>query len=79
MCYDILKRFQGIKVTAKGKEQMNPTRNDERYNELLAGRKAEMKKLVAKIVPNVYEYGSLRKYAVVAIAHWISPGLVESC
>ena len=40
---------------------MNPTSNDERYNELLAGLKAAMKKLAAKIEPKVYEYGFLRK------------------
>ena len=59
--YDIRKHFQGMKVTAKGKEQMNATSEDERYNELLAGLKAAMKKLAAKIEPKVYEYGFLRK------------------
>ena len=59
--YDIRKFFQGMKTTAKGKEQMNPTSNDEKYNELLAGLKAAMKKLAAKIEPKVYEYGFLRK------------------
>ena len=59
--YDIRKHFQGMKVTAKGKEQMNATSEDERYNELLAGLKAAMKKLAAKIGPKVYEYGFLRK------------------
>ena len=59
--YDIRKFFQGMKVTAKGKEQMNPTSNDERYNELLAALKAAMKKLATKIEPKVYEYGFLKK------------------
>ena len=59
--YDIRKFFQGTKTTAKGKEQMNPTSNDERYNELLAGLKSAMKKLAAKIEPKVYEYGFLRR------------------
>ena len=59
--YDIRKHFQGMKVTAKGKEQMNSTSDDERYNELLAGLKAAMKKLAAKIQPKVYEYGFLKK------------------
>ena len=59
--YDIRKHFQGMKTTAKGKEQMNATSEDERYNELLAGLKAAMKKLAAKIEPKVYEYGFLRK------------------
>ena len=38
---------------------MNTTSGDERYNELLAGLRAEMKKLAAKIAPKVYEYGLL--------------------
>ena len=59
--YDIRKFFQGMKTTAKGKEQMNPTSNDEKYNELLAGLKAAMKKLAAKIEPKVYEYGFLKR------------------
>ena len=59
--YDIHKFFQGVKVDAKGKEKMNATSNDERYNELLAGLKTGMKKLAAKIEPKVYEYGFLRK------------------
>ena len=59
--YDIRKHFQGVKVDAKGKEKMNATSSDERYNEFLAGLKAAMKKLAAKIEPKVYEYGFLRK------------------
>ena len=59
--YDIRKFFQGVKVDAKGKEKMNSTSEDERYNELLAGLKAAMKKLAAKIVPKVYEYGFLKR------------------
>ena len=59
--YDIRKHFQGMKVTAKGKEQMNSTSEDGRYNELLADLKAAMKELAAKIQPKVYEYGFLRK------------------
>ena len=59
--YDIRKHFQGMKVTAKGKEQMNSMSEDERYNELLAGLKAAIKKLAAKIEPKVYEYGFLKR------------------
>ena len=59
--YDIRKFFQGVKVDAKGKEKMNSTSEDERYNELLAGLRQAMKKLAAKIEPKVYEYGFLRR------------------
>ena len=59
--YDIRRHFQGMKTTAKGKEQMNPTSTDERYNALLSTLRAAMKKLAAQIEPKVYEYGFLRK------------------
>ena len=59
--YDIRKHFQGMKVTAKGKEMMNATSDDEGYNERLAALKAAMKELAAKIQPKVYEYGFLKK------------------
>ncbi len=59
--YDIRKFFQGVKVDAKGKEKMNATSGDLRYNKLLADLKRAMKKLAAKIVPKVYEYGFLKR------------------
>ena len=59
--YDIRKFFQGVMVDAKGKEKMNSTSDDERYNELLAELKAAMKQLAAKIAPKVYEYGFLKR------------------
>lgn len=59
--YDIRKFFQGVKVDAKGKEKMNSTSDDERYNELLVELKAAMKQLAAKIAPKVYEYGFLKR------------------
>ena len=59
--YDIRKFFQGVKVDAKGKEKMNSTSGDGRYNELLADLKQTMKKLAAKIAPKVYEYGFLKR------------------
>ena len=59
--YDIRKFFQGVKVDAKGKEKMNSTSEDGRYNELLAGLKSAMKMLATKIEPKVYEYGFLKK------------------
>ena len=59
--YDIRRHFQGMKTTAKGKEQMNPTSADETYNALLSALRAAMKKLAAQIEPKVYDYGFLRK------------------
>ena len=50
-----------VVVTAKGKEQMNPTSADETYNALLSALRAAMKKLAAQIEPKVYDYGFLRK------------------
>ena len=58
--YDIRKHFQGMKKTASGKEQMNATSGDERYNTLLAALRAAMKRLAAQIEPKVYEYGFLK-------------------
>ena len=61
MYYDIRKFFQGVKVDAKGKEKMNATSSDERYNERLAALKAAMKGLGTRIEPKVYECGFLKK------------------
>ena len=59
--YDIRRHFQGMKKTASGKEQMNATSGDERYNTLLAALRAAMKRLAAQIEPKVYAYGFLKK------------------
>ena len=59
--YDIRKHFQGMKKTASGKEQMNATSGDERYNTLLVALRAAMKRLAAQIEPKVYQYGFLKK------------------
>lgn len=59
--YDIRKYFQGTKVMASGKEQMNSTSSDEKYNELNGKLKSAMKCLAAKIEPKVYEYGFLKR------------------
>ena len=59
--YDIRKHFQGMKKTASGKEQMNATSGDERYNTLLAALRTAMKRLAAQIEPKVYQYGFLKK------------------
>lgn len=59
--YDIRKYFQGTKIMASGKEQMNSTSSDERYNELNGKIKSAMKRLAAKIEPKVYEYGFLKR------------------
>ena len=50
-----------MKKTASGKEQMNATSGDERYNTLLAALRAAMKRLAAQIEPKVYQYGFLKK------------------
>ena len=50
-----------MKVDAKGKEQMNKTSDDEKYNALIAALRDAMKELAAKIEPKVYEYGFLKK------------------
>ena len=59
--YDIRLHFQGVKRTASGKEQMNPTSSDATYNTLLANLRSAHKALAAQIAPKVYEYGFLRK------------------
>ena len=59
--YDIRRHFQGMKKTASGKEQMNATSDDVKYNDLLAALKSAMKKLAKQIEPKVYAYGFLKK------------------
>jgi len=59
--YDIRKHFQGMKQTSSGKEQMNATSGDAKYNELLNRLKKSLKALAAQIAPKVYDYGFLRK------------------
>lgn len=59
--YDIRKYFQGTKVMASGKGQMNSTSSDEKYNELNGKLKSSMKRLAARIEPKVYEYGFLKR------------------
>jgi len=59
--YDIRLHFQGVKRTASGKEQMNATSSDAKYNELLAALRAAHKALAAQIAPKVYEYGFLKR------------------
>ena len=57
----IRKFFQGTKKTASGKEQMNPTSDDEVYNAHLAKLRSAMKHLARQIEPKVYEYGFLKR------------------
>lgn len=59
--YDIRLHFQGVKRTASGKEQMNPSSSDAEYTRLLAALRAAHKALAAQIAPKVYEYGFLKK------------------
>jgi len=59
--YDIRLHFQGVKRTASGKEQMNATSSDAKYNELLAALRSAHKALAAQIAPKMYEYGFLKR------------------
>lgn len=59
--YDIRLYFQGTKMTAKGKEKMNPESSDKHYTALLSKLKLCMKELAHKIEPKVYEYGFLKR------------------
>ncbi|MBR1941925.1 MAG: hypothetical protein IJ845_11480 [Bacteroidaceae bacterium] len=59
--YDIRLHFQGTKVTAKGKEQMNPDSPDETYTQLIGTLRSRLKELAKAIQPKVYTYGFLIK------------------
>ena len=59
--YDIRLHFQGMKRTASGKEQMNATSSDIRYNELISALRSAHKALARQIEPKVYEYGFLKR------------------
>ena len=59
--YDIRLRFQGVKKTTSGKEQMNATSLDATYNTLLANLRVAHKALAAQIAPKVYLYGFLKR------------------
>jgi hypothetical protein len=54
--YDIREFFQGRKDSGA----MNTSSKDEIYNALLAALRNALKTLMAKIQPNVYEYGFLK-------------------
>ena len=53
--YDIREHFQG----RNEKGTMNPTSNDEKYNELIENLRLSLKTLSKKIEPKIYEYGFL--------------------
>lgn len=59
--YDIRFHFQGTKVTAKGKVQMNPDSQDERYTALIQEIRTRLKVLSKAIEPKVYKYGFLKE------------------
>ncbi len=59
--YDIRLHFQGVRLVASGKEQMNPVSGDAAYNALLADLRSAHKALAAQIEPKVYEYGFLKR------------------
>ena len=59
--YDIRLHFQGMRVTAKGKEMMNSDSSDATYTKLLAKLRTTHKALAKAIEPKVYEYGFLKR------------------
>ena len=59
--YDIRLHFQGVRVTASGKEMMNSDSPDATYTKLLAKLRAAHKALAKAIEPKVYEYGFLKR------------------
>ena len=59
--YDIKAYFQGWKTTTAGRQMMNPTSADERYNQLIANLRGALRHLAQAIEPKVYEYGFLKK------------------
>ena len=59
--YDIRLHFQGMRVTAKGKEMMNSDSSDATYTKLLAKLRTAHKALAKAIEPKVYEYGFLKR------------------
>ncbi|MBE6332866.1 MAG: hypothetical protein E7070_11340 [Bacteroidales bacterium] len=58
--YDIRLYFQGTKMLANGKQQMNLDSTDETYTALIGHLRAQLKALAKKIEPKVYEYGFLK-------------------
>ncbi len=59
--YDIRLHFQGVKKTASGKEQMNPSSDDATYTQLVAALRSAHRALAKAIEPKVYEYGFLKR------------------
>ena len=59
--YDIRLHFQGVRVTASGKEMMNSDSADATYTKLLAKLRTAQKALAKAIEPKVYEYGFLKQ------------------
>ena len=59
--YDIRLHFQGMKKTANGKEQMNPSSDDATYTQLVAALRSAHRALAKAIEPKVYEYGFLKR------------------
>ena len=59
--YDIRLHFQGVRVTASGKEMMNSDSADATYTKLLAKLRTAQKALAKAIEPKVYEYGFLKR------------------
>ena len=59
--YDIREYFQGVKMLANGKTEMNTPKQskDEHYKTLYKALQDSLKALAAKITPKIYEYGFL--------------------
>lgn len=58
--YDIRRYFQGVSVSASGKERMNNDSKDEKYNLLIKDLREKMKALAGRIESKVYAYGFLK-------------------
>ena len=61
--YDIREYFQGVKMLANGKIEMNTPKQskDEHYKTLYYALQDSLKALAEKIKPKIYEYGFLIK------------------
>lgn len=59
--YDIRAYFQGFSPDKNGKMVMNNFSSDVRYTELIGNLRSAMKILAARIEPQIYEYGFLKR------------------
>lgn len=59
--YDIRMHFQGKKITARGKEQMNPDSKDVQYTEKIRDLRQKLSLLGLKIEINLFDHGFLKR------------------